>query len=115
MDHKSRLLDALLRDESLGQVLIFTATKRSADELSIRLRDQGIAADALHGDMNQGSRNRTAGAAPGPPAGEVATDVAARGLDVPGISHVINFDLRGRRRTTCTASARTGRAGPATA
>ena len=110
MDHKSRLLDALLRDESLGQVLIFTATKRSADELSIRLRDQGIAADALHGDMNQGSRNRTAGAAPGPPAGWWRPMSPPGGWTSPASATSSTSTCAAGRRTTCTASARTGRA-----
>ncbi|MBI2314092.1 MAG: DEAD/DEAH box helicase [Betaproteobacteria bacterium] len=110
--HKSRLLDALLRDESLGQALIFTATKRSADELSTRLRNRGIAADALHGDMNQSSRNRTLQALRhGRLRVLVATDIAARGLDVPGISHVINFDLPRQADDYVHRIGRTGRAG----
>ncbi len=112
MRHKSRLLDALLRDTSLQQALVFTSTKRAADALSSSLREQGFSARALHGDMNQGERNRTLQAMrQGRVRVLVATDVAARGLDVPGISHVINFDLPRQAEDYVHRIGRTGRAG----
>ncbi|PIX75611.1 MAG: RNA helicase [Rhodocyclales bacterium CG_4_9_14_3_um_filter_68_10] len=110
--HKSRLLDHLLRDAAIGQALVFTATKRSADEVSEQLRVNGFSADALHGDMNQRSRNRTLDAMRrGHLRVLVATDVAARGIDVPGISHVINFDLPRAAQDYVHRIGRTGRAG----
>ncbi|GAB4180722.1 MAG: DEAD/DEAH box helicase [Rhodocyclaceae bacterium] len=110
--HKSRLLDHLLRDTSMAQALVFTATKRSADEISEQLRVSGFSADALHGDMNQRSRNRTLDAMrQGRLRVLVATDVAARGIDVPGISHVINFDLPRAAEDYVHRIGRTGRAG----
>ena len=112
MSHKTRLLDALLKDDALDQAVVFTSTKRSADDLSALLRSQGYAADALHGDMNQGSRNRTLRALrEGRTRVLVATDVAARGIDVPGISHVINFDLPKQVEDYVHRIGRTGRAG----
>ena len=110
--HKSRLLDHLLRDTDLTQAVVFTATKKSADDLSIQLRGQGFSADALHGDMNQRERNRTLDALRrGQLRVLVATDVAARGIDVPGISHVINFDLPRQAEDYVHRIGRTGRAG----
>ena len=112
MSHKNKLLDAILRDTDIQQALVFTSTKRSADDLSGLLRDQGFAAHALHGDMNQGQRNRTLkGMHDGRTRVLVATDVAARGLDVAGISHVINFDAPRQAEDYVHRIGRTGRAG----
>src|SRR3546814_1828619 len=92
--HKIRLLDHLLRDANMEQAIVFTATKRGADDLADRLSDQGFAAAALHGDMNQRQRTRTLGLLQkGQLRVLVATDVAARGIDVQGISHAVNYDL----------------------
>jgi superfamily II DNA/RNA helicase len=112
MAHKGRLLDHLLRDESLNQALVFTATKRDADALADKLLSQGHSAAALHGDMNQRERNRTlVNLRRGQVRILVATDVAARGIDVPGISHVINFDLPKAAEDYVHRIGRTGRAG----
>jgi superfamily II DNA/RNA helicase len=110
--HKSRLLDHLLRDVELTQAVVFTSTKKSADDLAVQLRGEGFAAEALHGDMSQRDRNRTLqGLRQGRTRVLVATDVAARGLDVPGISHVINFDLPRQAEDYVHRIGRTGRAG----
>jgi superfamily II DNA/RNA helicase len=112
MGHKHRLLDHILRDATVKQAIVFTATKRDADQLAEQLADNGFAAGALHGDMSQGARNRTLGLLRG---GKmqvlVATDVAARGLDVPDISHVVNFDLPKQSEDYVHRIGRTGRAG----
>ncbi|MEO6021525.1 MAG: DEAD/DEAH box helicase, partial [Burkholderiales bacterium] len=110
--HKNQMLDVLLRDVAMQQALVFTSTKRSADELSDTLREAGFAANALHGDMNQGQRNRTLkGLRDGRTRILVATDVAARGIDVAGISHVINFDAPRQAEDYVHRIGRTGRAG----
>jgi superfamily II DNA/RNA helicase len=112
MGHKHRLLDHILRDATMKQAIVFTATKRDADQLAEQLADNGFAAGALHGDMSQGARNRTLGLLRG---GKmqvlVATDVAARGLDVPEITHVVNFDLPKQSEDYVHRIGRTGRAG----
>jgi superfamily II DNA/RNA helicase len=112
MGHKHRLLDHILRDATMKQAIVFTATKRDADQLAEQLADNGFAAGALHGDMSQGARNRTLTMLRG---GKmqvlVATDVAARGLDVPEITHVVNFDLPKQAEDYVHRIGRTGRAG----
>jgi len=110
--HKHRLLDHLLADTAIRQSLVFIATKRDAESLALRLRGEGHAAAALHGDMNQRERTRTLqDMRRGRVRTLVATDVAARGLDVAGISHVINFDLPRQAEDYVHRIGRTGRAG----
>jgi len=110
--HKEQLLDHLLRDSNLDQAIIFTATKRGADELADRLCDEGFAAGALHGDMNQRQRTRTLNLLQRRRLRVlVATDVAARGIDVQGISHAINYDLPMQAEDYTHRIGRTGRAG----
>ncbi len=110
--HKNRLLDHLLRDTDLHQAIVFTSTKRAADDLALDLINQGHAAAALHGDMKQGARTRTLeNLKRGRVRVLVATDVAARGIDVQGISHVINFDLPRQAEDYVHRIGRTGRAG----
>jgi superfamily II DNA/RNA helicase len=110
--HKMRLLDHLLRDTKLDQAIVFTATKRGADDLADRLSDQGFSAAALHGDMNQRQRTRTLGLLQKRQLRIlVATDVAARGIDVQGISHAINYDLPMQPEDYTHRIGRTGRAG----
>ena len=112
MSHKNRLLDHVLRDDSLKQAIVFTATKRDADTLADNLYSQGFAAAALHGDMNQRERNRTlTRLRNGGLRVLVATDVAARGIDVADITHVINFDLPKFAEDYVHRIGRTGRAG----
>ena len=110
--HKNRLLAHYVGCDSLSQAVIFTATKRGADKLSKQLVQQGHKAAALHGDMGQGARKRTVDQMRN---GKfrllVATDVAARGLDINGISHVFNFDLPMVAEDYVHRIGRTGRAG----
>jgi superfamily II DNA/RNA helicase len=110
--HKDRLLDHLLRDINIDQAVVITATKRDADTLSDRLNLAGFNAAPLHGDMNQGARNRTLNAMRrGQVQILVATDVAARGIDVPTITHVFNYDLPKFAEDYVHRIGRTGRAG----
>ena len=110
--HKNRLLDHLLADVAMRQSIVFIATKRDAEALAVRLQGEGHAAAALHGDMNQRERNRTlSDLRRGGVRTLVATDVAARGIDVPGLTHVINFDLPRQAEDYVHRIGRTGRAG----
>jgi superfamily II DNA/RNA helicase len=110
--HKYRLLDRLLADAGEGQSIVFIATKRDAETLASKLKDEGHPAAALHGDMNQRERDRTVTRLRrGGVRTLVATDVAARGLDVPGIAQVINFDLPRQAENYVHRIGRTGRAG----
>ena len=111
-DHKDRLLDHLLRDAGLDQAIVFTATKMDADNLAGRLADAGFETAALHGDLPQGARNRTIRALRERRVRVlVATDVAARGIDIPGITHVFNYDLPKFAEDYVHRIGRTGRAG----
>jgi superfamily II DNA/RNA helicase len=110
--HKNKLLQHLLADGDLKQALVFTATKRDAGHLAEALYAQGHKAAALHGDMNQNARNRTLlKLRRGAIRVLIATDVAARGIDVNSISHVINFDLPRSAEDYVHRIGRTGRAG----
>ncbi len=110
--HKNKMLSHLLTDVDMNQALVFTATKRDADSLADQLSAQGHSVAALHGDMNQRERNRTLlNMRNGNVRILVATDVAARGLDVRGISHVINFDLPKFAEDYVHRIGRTGRGG----
>ena len=110
--HKMKLVDHYLRGVDVDQAIVFTSTKRAADELADALVSQGFPAAALHGDMNQGQRNRTLGnMRRGNVKVLVATDVAARGIDVQTITHVINFDLPRMAEDYVHRIGRTGRAG----
>jgi superfamily II DNA/RNA helicase len=112
LHHKNRLLQHLCADSTVTKAIIFSATKRDADNLARDLSAQGYAAAALHGDMTQYARNRTMmNMRRGKIRLLVATDVAARGLDVTGISHVINFDLPRFAEDYVHRIGRTGRAG----
>ncbi len=112
LNHKNRLLAHLLEDESLNQTIVFTATKRHVDQLVDELVDRGHRAAALHGDMSQRERNRTISRLRrGDVRVLVATDVAARGIDIPGISHVINYDFPQSTEDYVHRIGRTGRAG----
>ncbi len=112
MTHKNKLLEHLLIAPEVNQVIIFTSTKRHADLLAEDLYAAGHKTAALHGDMTQGARNRTlTKLRQGEVKVLVATDVAARGIDVQGISHVINYDLPKFAEDYVHRIGRTGRAG----
>lgn len=114
LQHKNRLLQHVCADSAVTRAIIFSATKRDADGLARTLSAQGYAAAALHGDMNQSARNRTMlNMRRGKIRFLVATDVAARGLDVTGITHIINFDLPRFAEDYVHRIGRTGRAGAA--
>ena len=112
MTHKNKLLEHLLIAPEVNQVIIFTSTKRHCDVLAEDLYAAGHKTAALHGDMTQGARNRTlTKLRQGDVKVLVATDVAARGIDVQGISHVINYDLPKFAEDYVHRIGRTGRAG----
>ncbi len=112
LGHKKRLLRHLASDKALKMAVVFSATKRGAEEIARDLKRHGHRAAALHGDMSQAARSRTmASMRRGKVRLLVATDVAARGIDVSGISHVINFDLPQAAHDYVHRIGRTGRAG----
>lgn len=112
MRHKNRLLDHILRDANIDQCVIFTSTKAMTEVIADELYEKGFAANCLHGDMPQGWRNCTLmDLRKGRCKILVATDVAARGIDVPTITHVINYDLPKQAEDYVHRIGRTGRAG----
>ena len=112
MTHKNKLLEHLLIAPEVNQVIVFTSTKRHADLLAEDLYAAGHKTAALHGDMTQGARNRTlTKLRHGDVKVLVATDVAARGIDVAGITPVINYDLPKIAEDYVHRIGRTGRAG----
>ncbi len=112
MGHKLRLLDHILANTPIDQAIIFTSTKRQANEIAIQLHEKGHRSGALHGNMNQRQRTRTIDRLRrGQIQILVATDVAARGIDVASLSHVINIDLPYQEEDYVHRIGRTGRAG----
>jgi ATP-dependent RNA helicase RhlE len=109
---KSRLLLHLLTNASLHSVLVFTRTKHGANKLVKELLASGIKADAIHGNKSQSARLQALkGFKSGSIRVLVATDIAARGIDIDDLSHVINFDLPETAETYIHRMGRTGRAG----
>lgn len=109
---KKRLLLHLLRHEEPALTLVFCNLKRVVDEIATGLTKRGIDAHAIHGDMPQGKRNKTIKQLrEGELSVLVASDLASRGLDVDGISHVINFDLPDDPEVYVHRIGRTARAG----
>jgi len=110
--HKRRLLDHLLRDTTINQAIVFASTQIECDGLANDLQQDGFSAVALHGALSQGLRNRRLMALrQGQVQFLVATDVAARGIDVPTITHVFNFGLPMKSEDYTHRIGRTGRAG----
>jgi len=110
--HKRELLDHWLRDASIDQAIVFASTQIECDGLATDLQQAGFAAVALHGALSQGLRNRRLMALrSGQVQILVATDVAARGIDVPTITHVFNFGLPMKAEDYTHRIGRTGRAG----
>ena len=111
-EHKKKLLSHWLADESLDQAVVFASTQEDTDMLAEELAEAGLSVVALHGAMPQTVRNRRLRSIrEGRAKILVATDVAARGLDVPTISHVINFGLPMKHEDYVHRIGRTGRAG----
>ena len=110
--HKRKLLDHWLRDTSINQAIVFASTQVECDGLAADLQQTGFSAVALHGALSQGLRNRRLMALrQGQVQILVATDVAARGIDVPTITHVFNFGLPMKAEDYTHRIGRTGRAG----
>ena len=109
---KRMALVSLLRNETMDRVIVFTRTKHGADKLQRDLAKAGIDAAAIHGNKSQNQRERALAAfkAPRPPV-LIATDIAARGIDVDGVSHVVNYELPHEPETYVHRIGRTGRAG----
>jgi ATP-dependent RNA helicase RhlE len=109
---KRALLSHLLRDEALKRVIVFTRTKHVANRVSEHLEKQGFAADAIHGNKSQNARQRALnGFKSGDVRVLVATDIAARGVDIDDITHVINFELPNEPESYVHRIGRTARAG----
>lgn len=109
---KRSLLIHILKNDNLQKTLVFTRTKHGADKITKWLQQSGIKADAIHGDKSQGHRQRVLNNFKAQKSHVlVATDIAARGIDVPDISHVINFEIPEDPETYVHRIGRTGRAG----
>ena len=111
---KQSLLHHMLRDKDIARVLVFTRTKHGADRVMKHLGRENIHAAAIHGNKSQAQRERALGAfRAGSLRVLVATDIAARGIDVDGVTHVINFDLPNVPESYVHRIGRTARAGAA--
>ncbi len=111
---KRNALQALLRDATTGRTLVFTRTKHGADRVVRHLAESGIAAAAIHGNKSQPQRERAlADFRSGATRVLIATDIAARGIDVDGVTHVINYDLPNVPESYVHRIGRTARAGAA--
>jgi len=109
---KPELLRRILSAPDVGRALVFTRTKRNSDKVAKKLTMDGIPAQAIHGNKTQGNRERTlAGFRDGRTRVLVATDIAARGIDVDDITHVVNYELPNVPETYVHRIGRTARAG----
>jgi ATP-dependent RNA helicase RhlE len=110
--NKKRLLRELLRDPDIESAIVFTRTKHGANRVVKELDRAGVQAAAIHGNKSQGARTRAlAGFKSGDIRVLVATDIASRGIDVDGVSHVFNYDLPNISESYVHRIGRTGRAG----
>ena len=114
-NNKRGLLAEVLRDRAMARVLVFTRTKHGANRVAEHLNRGGVCtAEAIHGNKSQSARERAlAGFKKGSVRVLVATDIASRGIDVDGITHVINFELPNEPESYVHRIGRTGRAGAA--
>ena len=111
---KPEVLARVLQADGRGLAMVFTRTKRSADRIAADLAERGFAAAAVHGDLGQGAREQALRAfRNGKVDVLVATDVAARGIDVAGVTHVVNYECPDDEKTYVHRIGRTGRAGEA--
>jgi len=111
---KRALLVELLRDVGMRRVLVFSRTKHGANKIAEHLVKSGVGAEAIHGNKGQGARERALKRfKDGDARVLVATDIAARGIDVDGITHVVNFELPNVPETYVHRIGRTARAGAA--
>ncbi len=109
---KANVIVKLIKDGDWSQVLVFTRTKHKANRIADKLKQSGISSAAIHGDKSQGSRTKAlAGFKKGDVRVLVATDIAARGLDIPLLPHVVNFELPNIAEDYVHRIGRTGRAG----
>ncbi len=109
---KRRLLESLLADKAVGRAIVFTRTKHGANRLAEQLQKAGFGADAIHGNKSQGARQRALDEfRTGRLRALVATDIAARGIDVDGVTHVVNFELPNEPESYVHRIGRTARAG----
>jgi ATP-dependent RNA helicase RhlE len=110
--NKRALLDSVLKDRSIARALVFTRTKHGANKVAEQLARSGVSAEAIHGNKSQGARERAlANFKNGRTRILVATDIAARGIDIDGVTHVINFDLPNVPESYVHRIGRTARAG----
>ncbi len=109
---KSKLLEKHLRESQITRAIVFTRTKHRADKISKQLNNRQISAEAFHSNKSQNTRQRTlASFKKGSVSVLVASDIAARGIDVDNISHVFNYDMPSEAETYVHRIGRTGRAG----
>jgi superfamily II DNA/RNA helicase len=109
---KAALLAEVLKNEPIDRVLVFTRTKHGADKVVRSLQKAGLTAEAIHGNKSQSQRERVLGAfRDGRLRTLIATDIAARGIDVDGVSHVVNYDLPNIPESYVHRIGRTARAG----
>ncbi len=111
-ENKRSLLEDILRDEAVGRAIIFARTKHGANRLAEQLAKSGLAAEAIHGNKSQNARQRAlSDFQAGKVRTLVATDIAARGIDVDGVTHVINYELPNEPESYVHRIGRTARAG----
>ncbi len=109
---KRRMLERLLRDDAVSRAIVFTRTKHGANKVAKQLESAGIGAEAIHGNKSQNARQRALqNFKQGDAWVLVATDIAARGIDIDGVSHVINYELPHEPESYVHRIGRTGRAG----
>jgi ATP-dependent RNA helicase RhlE len=114
MDHADKVsaINKLVRTHPGKRIIVFTRTKRGADKVAKKLNGEGLGADAIHGNKSQGQRERALAAfRKGSNPVLIATDIAARGIDVPGVEVVVNYDLPNVPESYVHRIGRTARAG----